>query len=99
MQGHDTDRVKMGDKDWHVKCCQCENWFESTRSDASFCSTRCRINYNREPQKLENAIAHLEAQMIVIEQMAEKYKRNERVFEAMKALSKRVNYAVSIFEK
>lgn len=99
MQSPHTERDHIEDGVWRVECLQCGTHFESKRSDATFCSTRCRVNYSREPKKLENAIEHLQSQMVEIERIAEKYKKNDRVFEAMRKLQVRINYAVSIFEQ
>lgn len=99
MQAHDTDRYKVGDADYSVKCVQCGELFEARRSDASFCSPNCRVAYSREPAKLNNAIAALEAMGLQLINMAQKYSRNQRVFEAMLVLRNRLNTALGQFEE
>lgn len=99
MQGHETERVKIDDWTWQVTCLQCGNTFESRRSDATFCSTKHRVAFSKEPQKKLNAIKSLEEDGYRLVNMAEKYKHSDEVFEAMKILRDRLNYALSVFEK
>jgi len=96
---HDTDRTKFDDRDYSVVCFQCGETFEATRSDASFCSAKCRVAYGREPQKLQNAIDDLEAVELRIAYLTEKYKHNTKMFEAVKSLAVTVNAAVRSFER
>jgi hypothetical protein len=98
MQGHDTDRVHMGDKDYSVVCWHCGNTFEATRSDASFCSAKCRVAHSREPQKLLNAIEELHDMRFRIIQIAEKYKGNAEVIKALEILKSNVASAEYICE-
>lgn len=98
MQGHDTDRVKIDDWTWSITCLQCGTVFESKRSDATFCHVNCRQRFSKEPQKLLNTIQALKDDGYKLVNIAEKYKHNTHVFEEMKALRDRLNYALSIFE-
>lgn len=86
MQGQDTDRVHMGDADWGVECFQCGKRFEAQRSDATFCSPKCRVAHSREPQKLLNAIKELENMRWRVINLAEKYKGNEQIGGALEGL-------------
>lgn len=99
MQGHDTNRYKVDAGCYLVDCLQCGNRFESKRSDATFCSARCRVRYSREPQKLENAIEELKYMEARIRQIANRYPHNDRVFEAVQSLSKSAANSLGIFEK
>lgn len=98
MQSHDTERVKMDDRDYRVECVQCGQTFEARRSDASFCSARCRVAYSREPEKLNNQINAINAFGRSLWGIANKHKRNQRVYEAFKGLAKAVNQALQVFE-
>lgn len=99
MQGHATERTKLDDWTWLVTCVQCGQKFESSRSDASFCSTKHRVAFSKEPQKKLNAIQSLEDEGYRLVNMAVKYKNDDEVFEAMKKLQERIKYAMSCFEK
>lgn len=98
MQGHETDRLKLDDWTWQVTCLQCGQTFESKRSDATFCSTKHRVAFSKEPQKRLNAIQSLKDDGYRAVNMAEKYKYDNEIFKEMKALRDRLNYALSIFE-
>lgn len=98
MQGHDTDRVHMGDRDYSVVCWQCGNVFEATRSDASFCSAKCRVAHGREPQKLLNAIDDLENMRHRVMEIAEKYKGNTEILKAIFLLKSAVGAAEFVAE-
>lgn len=98
MQGHDVWRVKHGDKDYQVECLDCGKTFEATRSDATFCSPRCRTHYHRAPQRLQNSIEELSGMGTQAFRMAQSYSRNRRVYEAMLKLRKDLDSALNIFE-
>lgn len=57
---HDTDRVKVDDFTWRVQCVQCGTRFESRRSDASFCSAKCRVAYSREIKQFQRDLLNAE---------------------------------------
>lgn len=99
MQGQiDADRTKFDDRDYSVVCFQCGNTFEATRSDASFCSAKCRMAHSREPQKLANALEDLKRMNIRVFQIAEKYKGNSAVVAELERLKKAVGAAEFIAE-
>lgn len=98
MQGQNADVTKMDDRDYRCVCHQCGQRFEAVRSDATFCSARCRVAFSREPKKLENAIDSLTVFGQQVLQYGERYKRNERMYQAMLNLQRKVNAAVAAFE-
>jgi len=99
MQGHETDRLKYGDRDYRCECFQCGKSFEATRSDATFCSAKCRVAYSREPQKLENTIERIDTLKIEIQNIANKYHGNDRVFKKVQELEKALRIALSTFDQ
>lgn len=99
MQAHDVDRVKVDDRDYRCTCAQCGETFEARRSDASFCSSKCRVAFSREPKKLANAIESVDAFGRQVLAYSHKYSHNQRMFEAILELQKRVNTALANFEK
>lgn len=98
MQGHDTDRVKMDDRDYVCTCLQCKKTFEAKRSDATFCGAKCRVAYSREPQKRLNFLQFMKDTEYYLWQGQEKYKRDGEVFAAMTHLYHSLSLMVSEFE-
>lgn len=98
MQGQDADRLKLGDRDYNVVCFQCGRNFEAARSDATFCSPRCRVAFSREPRKLENAIEHMNGLEKMLQKWAIKYSKNKRVYKAMASLRDAINASLTFFE-
>ena len=99
MQSPWTNRIKLNDRDWSIQCAECERWFEATRSDATFCSPRCRMAYSRRGEQLENFILMTNRIAENVLTNSHKFKRNKRVFEAMLRLQKDINAAVALFEE
>lgn len=99
MQAHDVDRVKYDDRSYQVECAECGKHFEATRSDASFCSPKCRVAFSRRPAKLERACQIVDAFGERILALSRKYNRSDRMFQAMVILQRKVNTAVANFEK
>jgi len=95
---HDTDRTKFNSRDYSIVCFHCGQTFEATRSDASFCSAKCRVAYSREPQKLLNAIEELRAVELRLAYLSERYKRNTKMFAAVKSLAAAASAAAAAFE-
>jgi hypothetical protein len=98
MQGHYTERIKMDARDYKITCLQCGNIFEAQRDDATFCSTKCRIAYHREPEKVLSTIKMIDTFGSNLLTLAARYKYNHNVFNAVLALQKVVNMAIGIFE-
>ena len=93
MQGKDTDRLKMDARDYSITCHQCGDTFEATRSDASYCSARCRVRASREPQKRLNALEALEAMRVQINAMARKYKGDPEFMKKFQEIQGAARYA------
>lgn len=98
MQGHETERNLVWDGVYRVECLQCSKVFEASRCDATFCSARCRVAFSREPQKMRNAIDHMNGLQNMVDGYAKKYKRNQDVYEAMLALKKSLEFSLARFE-
>ena len=99
MQYHDTDRIKMGDADWSVQCLQCGKQFEARRSDATFCSARCRVAYSREPEKFRNAVESVNSMASQLLTLSRKYKSSNEMYQAMLQLQRDLGAAISNFEQ
>lgn len=98
MQYHDADRVKMGDADWSVQCLQCGQHFEARRSDASFCSAKCRVAYSREPQKFRNAVESVNSMAGQLLTLSRKYKSSSEMYQTMVQLQRDLTAAINNFE-
>lgn len=98
MQGHDVDRIKYDDRAYGCECAECGGRFEATRSDASFCSPKCRVAYSRRPAKLAHAVEAVDAFGEQILDYSHRYRRNDRMFQAMVILQRKINAAVANFE-
>jgi endogenous inhibitor of DNA gyrase (YacG/DUF329 family) len=98
MQAHDVDRVKIDDHSYNCECAECGKRFEASRSDASFCSPKCRVAYSRRPAKLAHAIEAVDAFGEQILDYSRRYSRNDRMFQAMVILQRKINAAVANFE-
>jgi len=96
---NEVDRVRIDDFTWSVKCIKCGKTFYSRRSDACFCSARCRMRESREPQKRANALETLRYAGIDAERIAKKYRHDDEVYNAMKKLANELSYALSLFEE
>lgn len=88
----------MDDRCYRVECLQCGDTFEATRSDATFCSARCRVAYSREPEKMRKFIEHLDVLGRMLDRQARKYYRSKAVFEAMQQLHKSLGASLERFE-
>lgn len=98
MQGEDTDRIKIDDKCWHVKCLNCDTWFYATRSDATYCSGRCRTFYSRRQERKLAAIADLQAMGRRANQIAATYPHSTDMFDQMALLKTAIDRALQTFE-
>jgi hypothetical protein len=98
MQGHDTNRTKFDDRDYSVECLECRETFEAKRSDATFCSARCRVRYSKRPEKLNNAIETLRMAGINARDISNKYPTNQRVETALLALRAQIDAALANME-
>lgn len=98
MQGHDTERIKYDERDYGVTCLECGQSFEAKRSDATFCSARCRVRYSKRPEKLNNAIELLRFYGINARDIAGHYSTNARVETALLALRSQIDAALANME-
>lgn len=98
MQAHDINRIKNDSRDYTCYCAECEKAFEATRSDASFCSSRCRVAFSRRPQKLQNALAALEQIAAQVNEMSNRYSKNQQVYEAVLELQRKIGKSLGNFE-
>jgi len=73
MQGQEANRIKFDDRDYRVICVCCGTKFEATRSDASFCSARCRVRWSRRPAQRLNAIETVQSMRVQLHQMRKVY--------------------------
>lgn len=95
---HEVDSVKLDTRDYRVKCHQCGHEFEATRSDAAFCSARCRVACSREPARRASAIAGLKSSGSTARQIARKYRYSSDVYQAMLELRREIDAALATFE-
>lgn len=98
MQGQDTRRTKYDARSWGVTCLQCGEHFEAARSDATFCSARCRVSYSREPARKQAALEALEAMARQVSEISRKYKHSQEVLEAVTKLQKAIGGSLNWFE-
>lgn len=95
---HQYNSLKLDDREYRVFCAECMNEFYATRSDAVYCSAKCRTHATRAPQRLANCLEFLDGLSYTMGQYFKQYKRNRRVYEAMQRLHKRIGNLLSEFE-
>lgn len=93
-----TTSVKLDDKDYRVWCPECNQPFEAQRSDAVYCSGRCRTHAARAPQRLANTLAFLESLCFTLGNYGRQYKRNKLVFLAFQRLHIMIGHQMALFE-
>lgn len=98
MQGKDTDRRKLDDRDYSVKCVQCGEYFEAKRSDASYCSPHCRKAAHYAPIKRQNALDELKQITRRLHDIRTQYPRDKEFFEAFVSLSRVAAYQAASYE-
>lgn len=99
MQGHEIDRDKVDDRSWLCWCAECGVRFEATRSDASFCSPRCRVAFSRAAAQLSNKIMRMNDFAADLVELSYKHSKSDQLYEAMLALDKQIRAALKNFEK
>jgi endogenous inhibitor of DNA gyrase (YacG/DUF329 family) len=97
-QAHDTDRLKMDDRDYSVTCKGCGATFEATRSDASFCSARCRVRWSRRPAQRLKAIEELEAMRLRLHEMEKSYSCDAGFTQGLESLRGAAKYFIERIE-
>lgn len=98
MQAGDTDRIKIDDRCWHVRCLQCDEWFYAERSDATFCKPAHRVAYSRRHERKLAAMAELQAMGRRANAIAAKYQTSTDVFDQMVLLKQAIDRATKQFE-
>lgn len=98
MQAGDADRVKMDDRDWRVTCPECGRTFEAQRSDATYCSNRCRTHASRAPQRRANALHRLEFMAIDLREIKNSYRHSQDVLDKMLILRKVLDSCINDFD-
>lgn len=98
MQGTDTPRDKHDARDYSVKCANCGKWFEATRSDASYCSSNCRVHAHRAPARKKNAILGLQQAGYAAIETSRKYAHSDDVYKEMLYLRRQIAIALNQFE-
>jgi hypothetical protein len=53
---YDNQAERIDDTGYRVYCVECDNWFESVRSDAAFCSSTCRSRAHRRDKRRQRDI-------------------------------------------
>jgi len=98
MNHRDTDRTPV-DGGWVVWCDHCNKRFESKRSDASYCSAKCRMGAKREHEARLKYIASLASLGRQLRNKAAANHRSDLMYKAMLELQKDINAAVAMFEE
>lgn len=98
MQAHEISRTKMDSRSYLCWCAECGARFEATRSDASFCSSRCRVAFSRGAAKLDNQILRMQMFAAGLRESSVKYSKSKKLYEAMLALDKQIRGALANFE-
>jgi len=94
----ETTRIHHDARVWLVYCAECNEQFEATRSDATFCSGKCRTHAARAPQRLANALSFIDGLNFTLTNYARQYKRNAYVFRAMQRLHACLSNCLLMFE-
>src|SRR4051812_4371465 len=99
MQAQDTDRTKFGDRDYSVICFNCGDTFEATRSDASFCSAKCRVAYGRRPAQRLKALDEMESMRLRIKELQHKYSSDADVLKKIQQIQSAAFHAIETIEQ
>jgi endogenous inhibitor of DNA gyrase (YacG/DUF329 family) len=97
MQGHDIDRTKM-DWGYEMDCPQCGERFSSKRSDATFCSPKCRKASQREIERWNTWIDELDYKGEELVNVAKKFKTSKRMYASFLKLQRSLKIAIEEFE-
>ncbi len=98
MQAVDTDRFKVDDHCWIVECANCGTRFEATRSDASYCTPRCRKYASRAPQRFKSALEELAAMASRASEISHNYPHSQTMLDQMIALYKSIGHTLDNFD-
>jgi len=98
MQAKDTERRKLDDRDYSVQCVECGTWFEATRSDASYCSAKCRKRAHFAPIRRQNAMNELDQMIKRLHSIRSEYPRDKEFFERFVSLARVAAYQAASYE-
>lgn len=98
MQAGDALRIKLDDHCWSVQCPECLTWFEAQRSDATYCTPRCRKRASTANERKLSRIAELQAMGRRANQIAGQYPHSTDVFDQMVLLKQAIDRATKSFE-
>lgn len=100
MQGQDTDRIRIDDHTWSVKCWNddCGRWFEATRSDATYCSQKCRQHAARAPQRRANALNKIDFMVLDLREIKNSYNHSQEFYDRMILLRKSLDGILDDFD-
>lgn len=79
-------------------CEQCHRKFQSTRTDAKFCSARCRMAHSRSGDIFIADVTQLNRIAATLLQISQKYKDNQKMHEVMVSLRADLDAAINNFE-
>lgn len=97
-QAIDTDRVKIDDRCWHVRCAECQEWFYATRSDASFCKPAHRKRWFERPKRKAAALHRLQFMVMDARDIKNNYRHSQDVYDQMIVLRKALDNILNDFE-
>lgn len=97
MQGAETDRVRT-ETGWRVQCAQCGTFFDSKRSDASYCSATCRVRAKREAEEFLRRIAWIEDAAQQMRRWSWEHRTSRRMYQAMQNSARVIAAALENFE-
>lgn len=78
--------LKLDNRVWRVYCAECLEPFEASRSDAVYCSGKCRTHAARAPQRLANTLRFLNDLSFTLGNYSRQYKQSKVVFWAFQRL-------------
>lgn len=94
----DSEPYRVDDTGWRVKCVECGNEFDSKRSDAAYCSGKCRTHASRAPKRRATAIETLRIMCLEVTRISKSYRYDAEMFDCMVALKKTVEASTNRFE-
>lgn len=97
-QAADTDRIKLDAHSWRVQCAECDKWFEATRSDASYCSQRCRKRRHNAPVRKANALHRLQFMVMDAREIKNEWNHSQDVYDQMIILRKALDNIIADFD-
>jgi hypothetical protein len=93
-----TTRVKVDGDMWRVWCPECNKAFYPKRSDATYCSPKCRMHAQRAPQRLINTLLFLGDLAFKVGEIRKQYKSNRKVYLALETLKNVIEWNLKQFD-